>query len=164
MDNTVVTLRRSSHVYKIDLWESSGSESERISTAMQPEMVAHLQFGAYDAWISFSSGSVAGPRCDISCWNAFHFRDYRNCFCVELQLYGIPPSGYLFFLPEVMVTCFSTLTSLESQCPPLPTSFILPLSRIFSSEEPVNIWVFVARIDDHRLSYLHTIFFSQVDF
>ena len=91
------TMRRSSHVYKIDLWESSGSESERVSTAMQPEMVTHLQLGAYDAWISFSGGSVAGTRCDISCWNAFYFRDYRNCFCAELQLYGIPPSGYLFF-------------------------------------------------------------------
>ena len=187
VDNTVVALRRSSHIFKIDLWGSSGSESEELLAAMQqpfPE-VTHLQFGAYDAPIipdSFLGGSA--PRLQYLHLEFIPFPGLPNLLLssihlVELHLHGIPQSGYLS--PEVMVTCLSALTSLErlslgfqspqsypnreSQRHSLQARSIFPTLTNFKFRG-VSEYLddFVARIDTPRLSNLHIIFFNQIDF
>jgi hypothetical protein len=187
VDNTVAALRRSSHVCKIDLWGSSGSESEKVLAAMQqrfPE-ITHLQLGAYDAPIvpdSFLGGSA--PRLQYLQLERIPFQGLPKLLLsaihlVQLHLYLIPQSGYIS--PEVMITCLSALTSLErlslgfqsprsypnreSQRPPPPTRSILPTLMYFQFRG-VSEYLddFVSHIDAPRLSDLHIIFFNQIDF
>jgi hypothetical protein len=187
VDNTVVALRCSSRVCKIDLWGSSGSESEEVLAAIQqrfPE-ITHLQLGAYDVPIvpdSFLGGSA--PRLQYLRLERIPFPGLPKLLLsaihlIELHLHLIPHSGYIS--PEVMITCLSALTSLErlslefqspqsypnreTQCPPPPTRPILPTLMYFQfrgvSEYLDDV---VARIDAPRLSNLHIIFFNQIDF
>jgi hypothetical protein len=163
VDNTVAALRRSSDVCKIDLWGSSGSESEEVLAAMQqpfPE-ITHLQLAAYDAPIvpdSFLGGSA--PRLQYLWLKDIPFPGLPKLLLsaihlVELHLHSIPQSGYLS--PEEMITCLSALTGLErlslgfqspqsypnmeNQRPPPLTRSILPTLTYFSSEESANIWM-----------------------
>jgi hypothetical protein len=189
VDNTVVALRRSSHVCKIDLWGSSGSVSKEVLAVMQqpfPE-ITHLQFGAYDAPIvpdSFLSGSA--PRLQYLQLERIPFPGLPKLILsaihlVELHLYLIPRSGYI--LPEVMITCLSALTNLERLSlgfqfphsylnresqrppPPPPTCSILPtLTYFWFRGVSEYLDDFVAHIDAPRLSNLHIIFFDQIDF
>ncbi|KAF8495451.1 hypothetical protein F5888DRAFT_1804825 [Russula emetica] len=183
VDNTVAALMRSSHVCKIDLWGSSGLESENILAAMQqsfPE-ITHLRLGAYDAPIvpnSFLGGSA--PRLQYLRLECIPFPGLPNLLLstihlVELHLHLIPQSGYLS--PEVMIACLSSLTSLErlslgfqspqsfpnreSQRPPPPTRSILTTLTYFQFRG-VSEYLddFLARIDAPRLSKLHIIFFN----
>ena len=185
VDNTVVALMRSSRVCKIDLWGSSGSESEEILAAMQqpfPE-ITHLRLGAYDAPVvpdSFLGGSA--PRLQCLHLERIPFPGLPNLllssiYLVELHLHGIPETGYL--PPEVMATCLSALTSLErfslgsyplnslyreSQRPPPPTCIFPALTYFQFKGDPEYLDDFVARIDIPLLSNLHIIFFTEYGF
>lgn len=187
MDNTVVALGRSSRVCEIDLWGSSGEESEKVLAAMRrpfPE-ITYLQLGAYDAPIvpdSFLGGSA--PRLQFLWMKDIPFPGLPKLLSstiqlVDLHLHGIPQSGYIS--PEVMITCLSALTGLERlslgfqspqsypigelQRPPPPTRSILP-TLIYFQFRGVSEYLddFVAHIDAPRLSNLQIIFFNQIDF
>jgi hypothetical protein len=100
---------------------------------------------------------------------------------VDLDLYGIPRSGYI--PPEVMATSLSALTSLEllrlhfrsprprpalqSRRPPPPplTRSILPsLTKIRFKGASEYLEEVLARIDAPRLNRLHMTFFNQIIF
>ena len=187
VDNTVVALRRSSYILKIDLWGSSGPASEEVLAAMQhpfPE-ITHLRLGAYDAPVvpdSFLGGSA--PRLQYLHLERIPFPGLPKLLSsaihlVELHLHRIPQSGYLS--PEVMVTCLSALTSLErlslgfqspqsypnreSRRPPPPKRSIFPaLTHLQFRGVSEYLDDFVAQIKTLRLSNLHIIFFNQIDF
>lgn len=57
------------------------------------------------------------PGCEVSSWNASHFWNYQKFLLsatdpVDLGLQDVSDSGYIS--PELMVTCLSMLTRLES--------------------------------------------------
>jgi hypothetical protein len=115
-------------------------------------------------------------------WLFFHFRDYRNYFClVNLDLSDIPRSGYI--PPEAMATGLSALSSLESlhldflyqrprpalesrrpPPPPLTRSILPNLTEIRFDGTSEYLEEILARIDAPRLDELHIIFFNQIIF
>ena len=98
---------------------------------------------------------------------------------VHLDLSHVPHSGYIS--PEVMVTCLSVLSSLESlilefECPesrpdrddqslPPPKRFILPaLDKLHFKGVTEYLEELVTRIDAPKLYQMQIIFFNQIDF
>ena len=98
---------------------------------------------------------------------------------VDLDLYGIPRSGYI--PPEAMAIGLTALTNLESlhlqfryprprptlesRRPPLLTRSILPsLTKILFKGASEYLEEILARIDAPRLNLLHITFFNQIVF
>ena len=123
---------------------------------------------------SFLSGSA--PRLRSLVLKSIPFPALPNLLLyathlVELNLYNIPPSGYIS--PEVMATRLSALTSLEKlrlhfRFPRLPTALLPPLTRsIFPSLTKIDfkgpseyLEEILARINPPRLENLRTMFLN----
>ena len=100
VDNTVVALRCSSHICKIDPWGSSGPELENVLAAMlqaYPE-ITHMQSGAYDAPIVpelFLGRSGSAPRVQYLQLERIPFLGLlpklllSTIYLVQLHLYSI---------------------------------------------------------------------------
>ena len=98
---------------------------------------------------------------------------------VQLELWGIPHSGYIS--PEVMATCLSVSTRLQCVCiefesprsrpdlnirrPPPPTHILLPVLTMLEFKGVAEyLEDLVARIDAPLLGYLAITFFHQLIF
>ena len=190
VNNVIAQLKLSDRICQIELNCHTTSEIEKLWTAMQvpfPELEAlYLSFrGVSYALVlldSFLGGSA--PRLRFLSLVAIPFPGLPNLLSfathlVHLHLLRIPHSGYIS--PVAMVTCLSTLTSLDNvelqfespQSSPdqenrrstSPTRSILPSLRMFRFKG-VNEYLedLVARIDTPRLHLLEATFFNDIEF
>jgi len=187
VNNVIAKLEHSDRICQISL-NFYTSQIENLWTAMQvpfPEL-AVLLLGSMSIGPvlpdSFLGGSV--PRLRSLALLAIPFPGLPKLLLsathlVHIRLLDIPHSGYIS--PEVMATCLSMLTSLETlqlrfespqSCPdnenrrsPPPTRSILPALTFFSFKgvdeylEDLVFW-----IDSPRLYNLSTTFFDNTDF
>ena len=188
-DSILAALEKKDRVCEIMIRHISNSQWENVSEAMQVPLPAltRLELVSEDEAIpvvpdSFLGGSA--PRLRSLSMTRIPFPGLPGLITnatdlVNLELHGIPQSGY--FSPEMMATCLSTLTSLESLHlefefprprpiqergrPPPQTHFVLPALAYFSfrgdSEYLENL---VAKIDAPLLDGLHITFFHQLIF
>jgi hypothetical protein len=194
LDNIVAALEHNDRVCQIDLGFLTGSQLGYVtdSAAMQkpfPELT-DLQLGMFiygPAELlprSFLGGTA--PRLRSLCLTNIPFPGLPNLVLsathlVNLSLYKIPRSGYI--PPEVMATCLSALTSLESlhlqfqyppprvaletrrpPPPPLTRSILPSLTTIVFKGVSEYLEEILACIDAPRLDELHITFFNQIIF
>ena len=190
VDNVIAELEHCDRICQINLNCHTTSQIENFWTAVQvpfPELAAlWLSFEDFLSVPvlpdSFLGGSA--PRLRCLALGAVPFPGLPKLLLsathlTRLWLVSIPHSGYIS--PEEMVTCLSTLTSLETlqlefespqSCPdlenqrsPPPTRSILPALTIFSFKG-VNEYSedLVSRIDAPRLYRLSTTFFNDIEF
>ena len=187
VDNFIAALKHNDRICEIDIWSVSSLQTEKVLAAMQQPFPAltHLSLEGGTAAVapaSFLGGSVPAlqelflgfisfsglPRLLLS---ATHL--------VRLILWDIPHSGYIS--PEVMVTCLSALTRLETlsirfesprsrpdritRRPPPLTRILLPaLAMLWFTGVSEYLDDFVARIDAPLLKKLRMSFFHQLIF
>ena len=190
VEKFIAVLRHSNRIRRINLDCNATSYVENLWTAMQvpfPELqILRVSVGQFiyvpnlpDSFMGGSAPclrsidltSIPFPGLSKLLLSATHL--------VQLHLHRIPHSGYIS--PEAMVTCLSTLASLESlhlqfqspqsfpdqesRCPPLPTRSVLPaLTKFRFNGVKEYLQDFVSRIDAPRLSRLSTTFFNDIDF
>jgi hypothetical protein len=185
-DNTIAALEHNDRICKINLSGVPGSQMGEILAAMQKPfpVLTYLRLNSDDETVSldpdlFLGGSVpclrflqlahipfrGSPKLLLS---ATHLTD--------LRLYNISRYGYIS--PEAMVSCFSTLTRLETlllgfesfdsfpvrehRPPPPPTRTSLPaLTRLNFYGTSKYLEDLVDRIDTPLLDYLGFTFFHQ---
>jgi hypothetical protein len=126
MDNTLAALKHNNRVYGVQLRNITSSQLENVWTAMEvpfPEL-EYLTFehdGGETAPVvpdSFLAGSAPRLLRGLTLIGiSFPFPLLRKLLSsathlTSLYLWNIPQSGYIS--PKEMVTCLSTLTSLES--------------------------------------------------
>ena len=189
LDNITAVLEHNDRICEIVLYEVPNSLLETVTAALiqkpfsaltQLELVAH-----HDAT------TPAVPPEPFRDGSAPHLRDFildgipipdlpkllSATHLIDLALWNIPHSGYVS--PQAMVTCLSTLTSLEQlyldfQLPqsrpeqgiqrPLTRS-VLPSLTIFGfSGVSEYLEDFIARIDAPRLNQMDMTFINQIVF
>jgi hypothetical protein len=191
VDNIITVLERRDRVCRIDLHYDSGSEIEKVWTAMREPFpkLAHLELfgniGSNTEQVipdSFLGGSA--PRLRFFRLDAIPFPGIPKLLLstthlVELRLLNIPHSGY--FSPEAIVTGLSSTTSLnilslefwslqsrpdpESRRPLPPTRTVLPALTDFHFKGASEYLEYlVARIDIPRLNSFLITLFNQFDF
>jgi hypothetical protein len=188
-DNIIAALGQSSRICQVNLMDSKSPHMEQILTAMQvpfPELT-DLQIWAHDTTppvipVSFLGGSA--PRLRSFTSYGIPFPGLPDLLLsathlVKLNLYGIPPSGYIS--PEAIVALFSMLSSLETLSldfrspqsrPPSESRSLLPLNR--SILPALHEFRFkgiaeyledlVTRIHTPQLDKMDLTFFDQIDF
>ena len=191
VDNVIAQLEHSDRIreFGICLNTYATREIEKLWTAMQvpfPELTTldlfHDLPNVPVLADSFLRGSV--PRLQYLGLTSIPFPGIPKLLLsathlVQLRLYNIPHSGYIS--PEAMVTCLSTLTSLEflqlefqspqscpgleTQPPFLPTRLVLPtLTKFWFKGASEYLEEFLARIDAPQVYNLLTAFFNDIDF
>jgi hypothetical protein len=123
MDNTVAALMLSNRIHKVELFNLSSSQSEKVLAAVQepfPELTELRLWPDDDETMSVIPDSFLGgsaPRLRLLWLKHIPFPGLPKLllsatYLVELYLEYIPHSGYIS--PEEIVTALSTLTSLKS--------------------------------------------------
>ena len=190
VDNVIAELKLNDRISQIELNCYTTSQIENLNTAMQvpfPELTGlYLSCGSF-GYAPVLPGSFLGgsaPRLRHLALVAFPLSGLSNLFLsttnlVDLFLLHIPHFGYIS--PVEMVTCLSTLTSLErvelqfespqsspdqeTRRSPSPTRCILPALMMFQFKG-VDEYLedLVARIDTPRLHLLKATFFNDIEF
>ncbi len=193
MDNIFAALEHNSRVYRVQLWMITSSQLENVWAATKvpfPEL-EYLTLAYYDKGEtapvvpdSFLGGSAPRLRGLSLIGISFPFPLLRKLLLsathlTKLYLWDIPQSAYMS--PRVMVTCLSTLTSLESlhlrfELPrPLPVQESRRPPTLARTLLPALSWLefrgiseyledLLAQIDAPLLDCLEITFFHQLIF
>jgi hypothetical protein len=180
MDNIMAALEHKDRLCEITLRDASISPAEKVLAAMQEPFPAltNLQLHLNSAMTQVIPNSFLGgsaPHLQELTLHRIAFPGLRKLLSstthlVKLDLQRVPRSGYIS--PEAMVTCLSTLTSLEglrlgfqfreSRNPPTLTRTVLPALIHFGFKGfSEYLEDFVARIDTPMLYGLEITFFHQ---
>ena len=190
VDNVIAALERNDRVRQINLEHLTSSQSESVtsSAAMRKPFLelTHLGLGLLEPGPILPDSFLGGT--------APRLRELRLCGVpfpgfpklllsatqlVHLDLFSIPPSGYIPL--EAMATTLSALTSLESlylrfryprprpaiesRRPPPLTRYILPsLTFIIFNGPSENLEEILARIDAPRINIMYITYFNQIIF
>ena len=188
MDNVIAGLGQCNRVCQVAFSRLAGWQLENVLAAMQvsfPELTRlHLRSGDETPPVipdSFLGGSA--PRLQFLQLNNLPFPGLPNLLLsatqlVDLQLYGIPHSGYIS--PKEMVAFLTMLSSLkylclefqspqsrpnwESQLPPRKRSILLALRYFRFRGVTEYLEQLVACIDTPQLGRMDITFFNQIDF
>ena len=193
VDNIIAALERRDRVYKIDLWDVSSSDLEKILAEMQEPFMALTYLRL--RWHDEVAKVARGPDLFL-CGLAPHLRSLSldgiplpfpglqklmlsANGLVDLHLLNIPHSVY--FSPEAIVTTLSALTKLkeleltfqssrsrpvrENRRPPPPTRTLLPALTNMTFKG-INEYLedLVAHIDAPLIDELSITFFQQLAF
>jgi hypothetical protein len=183
--NIITALKHKDRIYDLDLLDVPTSKWGEIFATMQqpfPELTRLQLMFDYDGTTpvlpaSFLGGSA--PRLQTLTLHCLTLLGLPNLLLstphlVHLDLWGIPPSGYMS--PEAMVTCLSTLTKLERltihfQSPQFRFDLSLPpqkrillpvLTELHLRGVGIYLGDFVTRIDAPLLNKLHISFFPHL--
>jgi hypothetical protein len=189
LDNIIAALGHRNRVSGINLWDLASSQLTKVWAAMKeplPELT-DLRLRAFDRVAPldpdlFMGGST--PRLRYLQLERIPYPGLPNLLLsatrlVSLRLYDIPHSGYIS--PMVMVTCLSTLTSLETlylefrslpsdlgwegQRLPLPTRSVLPALMYFHFRGAGEyLEDLTSRVDVPRLNYVSINFTHEIVF
>ena len=192
-DNIIVALGHRDRVYRIDLLVYGGLEWDRVLAAMRVPFPAltHLLLQTYDQYKdepesvipdAFLGGSA--PRLEYLTVGSIPFLGIPNLLMsathlVNLDFSRIPHFGYIS--PEVMATCLSVLTSLDTlslgflssrsrpdresrRLPPMTRSILPALTNFCFNGTSEYLEDLVARIDAPRLDFLPITFLDQINF
>ena len=187
MDNIFATFKHTDRICELSLFDIPSSQSEKVLAEMQqpfPGLTGlHLGFDDETPLVvpaSFLGGSA--PLLQILDLNNIPFPGLPKLLLsaihlVSLSLLEIPYSGH--FSPEVLVTCLSVLTRLESlrigfKSPrsragqksrhPPPRTLLPFLTKLYFKGVCEYLDDLVARIDAPLLDSLHMTFFNQLIF
>ena len=187
VDNLVAALEYNDRISEINLYNMSSSQFERVSRAMHQPFPAleHLNLGFNEETAlvdpaSFLGGSAPRLRSLGLIRNPLPGLPkllLSTTHLTHLTLWFIPHSVYIS--PEVMASCLSVLTRLETlelsfesprsrpdrQRPPPPTRALLPvLNSLHCSGVSEYLEDLMARIDAPLLDNLQITFFHQLIF
>ena len=187
VDNLIAALKHNDRIFQIDIWSNSNLRIEKVLAAMQQPFPAltHLSLEGGTAAVapaSFLGGSAPALQelfLGFISFSGFPRLLLSATHLVQLELWGIPHSGYIS--PEAMVTCLSALTRLErlgigfesprsrpdriTRRPPPLTRILLPaLATLEFLGISEYLEDFVARIDAPLLKNLEMSFFHQLIF
>jgi hypothetical protein len=186
-DDVSAALEHKDRIHQLDLFSIPSSLSKKVLSAIQQPFpsIVHLGLafqhettpvepelllgGSAPHLLTLSLNRMSVPGLPTILLSATHL--------VRLELWGIPPSGYIS--PEAMTTCLSVLTRLEgldidfksprgrpdqkSQRPAPQTRILLPvLTEWHFKGVSEYLEVLVARIDAPLLNYFVTTFFHEL--
>ena len=168
VDSITAALEHNDRIYQLDFFDFLNSKFEKVLAAMQQPFptLKHLRLSPMDGKspldpfpASFLGGSV--PHLQTLRMGRIPFPELPKLLLsathlVDLRLFSVPYSGYIS--PEVMVTCLSVLTKLETlfiefphlerRSSPLQTRTLLPiLSKLWFKGAGGYLEDLVARID-----------------
>ncbi len=185
-DNVIAALEHNERVCDLELTNVSSSQWKEILPEMQGPFPAltYLNIETSSQMLVVPDSFLGGfaPRLRSFSLYGISFPGLPKLLrsaadLVHVGLWRIPPSGYI--PPETLVTCLSTLTSLESlslgfETPrprpvgesrhPLPPIRTHTLTYLNFQEVSEYLEEVVARIDAPLLNNLHIIFFNQLIF
>ena len=189
VDNLIAALKHNDRICQIIIWPDSSLQMETVLAAMQQPFPAltylHLTAQGGTAAVipaSFLGGSAPALQklfLQFILFSGFPRLLLSAPHLVQLELWDIPYSAYIS--PEVMVTCLSALTRLETlsigfesprsrpdritRRPPPLTRILLPaLATLEFTGVSEYLGDFVARIDAPLLKTLEMAFFYQLIF
>ena len=186
-DNIIAALEHNDRIYSVELWPILSSQSENVLEAMRRPFPALKRLSLVyegetlpvlpDSFLGGSTPSLETLKLQRIPFPGLPKLLLSATYLVHLHLYDIPHSGYIS--PDMIVTCLSVLTRLESfliifespqsrpdrRRPPPQTRTPLPiLSSLHFRGVSEYLEDLVARIDVPLLNDLNITFFHQLIF